>query len=183
MVSVDEVKKYLKNNLSSYRYEHSLMVADEAKSLANKYKVDENKAYLAGLLHDIAKEFSDEDNKKIILEHSIPLELLNEEFSKIVHADVGALFVKDKFGVDDDICNAIKYHTIGNKNMSLFDKIIFMADKIARKDETGYIKNLKELSYDSIDKALKKYIMDLNERLITNNRCLCKDTLELLKRL
>ena len=62
MTNICEIKNYLKSTLSDFRYEHSLMVANEAKKLAMHYNLDLDKAYIAGLVHDIAKEFSDEEN-------------------------------------------------------------------------------------------------------------------------
>lgn len=66
MYNTEKIKKDLKNNMSQSRYDHSLLVAQEAKLLARHYHIDEEKAYVAGLVHDIAKEFSEDDNKRWI---------------------------------------------------------------------------------------------------------------------
>ena len=71
MYNIEQIKNDLKNNLSQFRYEHSILVAEEAKKLANHYNIDEEKAYIAGLVHDIAKEFSDDENSKWIKKYII----------------------------------------------------------------------------------------------------------------
>ena len=68
---VNEIKIFLKKNMSEYRYDHSLMVAEEARMLANHYGLDENICYVAGLLHDVAKDFSEEKNNEYIKKYSI----------------------------------------------------------------------------------------------------------------
>lgn len=155
VIIVDEkIKKDLKNMLSNFRYKHSLMVADEARKLAIRYDVDEDKAYIAGLLHDIAKEFTEEENKKWINDYSLDKEWLKKENSKIVHAEIGAIYARITYNVEDDICEAIRYHALGNIQMNTLDKIVFVADKIARENADEFIIKLKKIAYQSLDKAI-----------------------------
>ena len=125
-----EILDWLKQNLSENRYIHSIGTANCAKELARKFKLDEEKAYIAGLLHDCAKCFSNEKLKEIIdanLEVN-PCEMLNY---KTLHAPVSAFIAKKDFGVEDkEILSAIRWHTLGRIEMSEFEKIIFLADKI-----------------------------------------------------
>lgn len=158
MKDINTIKEELKNNLSEKRYNHILMVADTAKSLAQKYSINTEDAYLGGLLHDIAKEFSEEENKEIIKEFNLPKDLLEEKNKKIVHADVGAEVAKKLYQINDDIYYAIKYHTIGNKNMNLLAKIIFIADKIGRENLKLELIKVHDLAYQNINEALKEYI-------------------------
>ena len=132
MYNIEKIKEDLKKNLSEFRYEHSILVANEAQKLACHYNQDERKAYIAGLVHDIAKEFSDEENIEWIRKYNLSNELLLAEFKKIIHADIGAVVVKEWYGLDEEICNAVRYHTIGHVPMNWLDKIVFVADKIAR---------------------------------------------------
>lgn len=181
MYDIDKIKKDLKNILSDYRYEHSILVADEAKNLANHYGIDEDKAYLAGLVHDIAKEFSNEENIKWIEKGDLPKELLSDENAKIAHADIGAVFLKEKYIFDDDICSAVKYHTVGNVKMNLLDKIIFIADKIGRKDINPFIQELKERAYKNIDDAMLFFFMHQQESFDKKGKKLHPYTFELIK--
>ena len=82
---IEEIKRDLKTLLSEYRYNHSLRVAEVAKDLAKHYKINEEEAYLAGLTHDIAKEFTTKENELFIKEHNLDRELLNSNNRKFIH--------------------------------------------------------------------------------------------------
>lgn len=127
----DYILDWLKKNLTEERYEHTLGTAECAKLLATMFDENPDKAELAGLLHDTAKCHPTEKLLEIIKEKlpEIPeCELLNY---KTYHAPVGAYIVEKEFGVKDkEILNAIKYHTLGRVNMTKFETIIFIADKI-----------------------------------------------------
>ena len=179
MCDIEKIKNDLKNNLSEYRYEHSLMVADEARKLARIYGYNEDKAYVAGLVHDIAKEFSDEENKKYIEKYNLSKDLLKEENKKIMHADIGSVVVKELYNMDDDISKAILYHTIGNKNMNLLSKIIFIADKIGR-DSNPTVEKYREAAYKDLDLAIKLYLEDGKDILAKRGIRQHPDTIELL---
>ena len=165
MYDIEKLKKELKNNLSEFRYEHSLLVAEEAKKLAHHYKLDEEKAYVAGLMHDIAKEFSDEENTKWVERYKLPKELLLPEYRNMVHADIGAVVAKELYGLDKEVCNAIKYHTIGHVPMADLDKIVFVADKIARNISSPIIEKERILAYQNIDKAIELCLSSQKDRL------------------
>lgn len=183
MYDIDKIKKDLKDNLSEFRYEHSIMVADEAKKLAEHYNLNVEKAYVTGLVHDIAKEFSDEENKKWIDKYQLPKELLLPEFRNTIHADIGAVVVKEWYGLDEEICNAIKYHTIGDISMTEFDKIIFMADKIARKVANPFIEKIRKLTYENLDEALKQFLVGQKEKIESSGGTFHPNTVELLRSL
>lgn len=129
-ISNEEILEWLKNNLNEERYIHSLGTAECAKELALRYKLDEEKAYTAGLLHDCAKCFSNEKLKEII-DKNLSVEACEMLNYKTLHAPVSAFIAKKDFGVDDnEILSAIRWHTLGKIEMSNFEKIIFLADKI-----------------------------------------------------
>lgn len=182
-VNINKIDTYLKENLSKKRYEHSLLVAKEAKSLAKIYHVDEEKAYLAGLIHDIAKELSEEENNYWIKKGNLAHDLKKENYKKIRHADIGALIAKEKYNLDNDICNAIKYHTIGNKNMDTLAKIIYIADKIGRKEIPKELIPIKDLAKKDLNAALIYFIEKQNKNLISKNITPHKNTEELLQTL
>ena len=182
-VNINKIDTYLKENLSKKRYEHSLLVAKEAKSLAKIYHVDEEKAYLAGLIHDIAKELSEEENNYWIKKGNLAHDLKKENYKKIRHADIGALIAKEKYNLDNDICNAIKYHTIGNKNMDTLAKIIYIADKIGRKEIPKELIPIKDLAKKDLNAALMYFIEKQNKNLISKNITPHKNTEELLQTL
>lgn len=183
MTDIAKITKELSTILSSARFEHCLLVAEEAKSLAQNYKIDPQPAYIAGLLHDIAKEFTSEENAKLIKKYNLSVTLLNPEYQKMVHADLGAKVIKEKYHLNEDICNAVKYHTIGDKSMNLLAKIVFIADKIGRKNLKPEFQEIKKMAYQNIDKALEKYIKINAQKLESKGLKLHPKTKELLSKL
>ena len=126
----EKAMSWLKDTLDEERLLHSLGTAQCAVDLAQKYNLDEKKAYVAGLLHDCAKCLE----KEKLVEIAQNLDYLDEEERsniKVIHAPVSAYLAKEEFGIEDEeILSAIRYHTIGKLGMSMFEKIIFLADKI-----------------------------------------------------
>ena len=121
----------IKSRLSKKRYIHSVNVAKEAVRLAKKYGADEEKAYIAGILHDICKEDSPEIQLQIIEKYGITVDEFTKQSTKLYHAKAGAAFIKGELGIEDeDIINAILYHTTARKNMSILETIIYLADYI-----------------------------------------------------
>ena len=182
-MDIETIKGELKKSLSPKRYNHSILVAEEAKSLAKHYHINEEKAYITGLIHDIAKELTEEENIYWIEKGKLSKDLENKENINIKHADIGAVIAKEKYNLDDDICNAIKYHTIGNKSMDLLAKIIYIADKIGREKIPEALKPVKEIAYQNIDNALLYCLEKQKIRLKEKGIKMHDDTEELLKEL
>lgn len=180
MYNIEKIKNDLKNILSQFRFEHSLLVADEAKKLALHYNYDSEKAYVAGLVHDIAKEFDDFENDKWIKKYNLTGDIFTPQYKNVVHANIGAVVVKEYYHFDDEICNAVCYHAIGNVPMGLLDKIVFVADKIARKVNTPFIEELRVLAYQDIDLALKVYLNNQISKLESRGLKMHPVSLELL---
>ena len=119
-ISTEDLLDWLKKNLCEERYEHSLGTAECAKMLAEKYNLDSEKAYVAGLLHDCAKCFSNEKLLAII-DKNLDIEEIEKMNCKTLHAPVSAYIAKTEFGVDDEeILSSIRWHTIGKIGMSDF---------------------------------------------------------------
>jgi len=178
-----DIKEKLKKIVNKKRYDHSILVANEAKKLAKIYSEDEYMAYLVGLAHDIAKDFSKEENTKWIEKYNCDRRILNKENEKIIHSYVGALVAKEWFNFDDNMCSAIKYHTIGNEKMSKFDKIIFISDKIGRENLSSDFEKLKEIAYHNLDEAMLFYLNLLEEKLKKQGLKLNQDSIKLRKSL
>ena len=177
------VDKKVRELVNKERYEHSVLVSKEAEMLAKHYGVDCNIAKLTGLAHDIAKDFSDEENEYWITKYNLDRKLLCKEYRKMIHADVGALVCKEWFDFSDDMCSAIKYHTVANEEMNLLDKIIFIADKIGRKVMPESIKDLKNIAYEDLDKAMIFFLEFEQIYLINKGVDLSPQAKLLLKRL
>ena len=179
----DIIDKKVKELVKDTRYEHSVLVSIEAERLAKHYGIDSNKAKLVGLAHDIAKDFSDDENKYWVIKYNLDKSLLRSDYRKMIHADVGAVVCKEWFNFSDDMCLAIKYHTVANEKMSMLDKIIFIADKIGRKDIPENIKDLKGIAYENIDKAMVFFLEWEQIHLINNGADLLPQTKLILKEL
>ena len=182
--SIESIKEYLKNNLSEYRYNHSISVMEEAKKLAIHYNCDVDKAMLCGLTHDIAKEYSNTQNEEIIKKYKISKDMLDDFSSKTIHGLIGSFVVIDKYNFSSDMVNAIRYHTTGYPSMDLLSKIIYLADKIESGKNYPMIDEERRLAYLDIDKAivfcLENQIRHLKEKNKPINK-LAIDTLESLK--
>ena len=163
MELIDKIKQELKENLSEKRYIHSLGTMERAEELAKIYGVDIEKARLAGLTHDIAKEMTKEESLQYIKEHNIEIDEIEEINVKLLHGKIGANMVKEKYGLCQEIQDAILYHTTTDKNMDMLAKIIYVADKTEnnRKSKEFDIEYERELANEDIDAAII-YILDGN---------------------
>ena len=154
-ISYPRLHKVLKARMGEKRYQHSCNVADEAIRLAQLYGADKEKAKLAGLLHDITKETPHEDQLELMNSMGVPLDELTLLSPKLWHAISGAAFVRNIIGVDDDdICNAIRYHTSGRAGMSLLEKCIFIADFTSAERNYNGVLKMRELADKSLDAAM-----------------------------
>lgn len=185
-ISENEIKQWLKENLNSERYIHSLGTAECAKELAEKFGLNSEKAYTAGLLHDCAKCFSNEKLLDII--HSNlqveEAEMLNY---KTLHAPVSAYYAQKEFGVEDnEILSAIRWHTLGQIEMSNFEKIIFLADKIepnTRDKEYSAIIRSYLSEENGLNKALLKCYKETIKSLVKRDLKICLLTIEIYNKL
>ena len=185
-ISANDIKKWLKANLNEERYIHSLGTAECAGELAEKYNLDIEKAYLAGLLHDAAKCFPTSKLLEIIDAH-LDVEEWERLNYKTLHAPVSAYVAKNDFGVEDEeILSAIRWHTLGKKEMTIFEKIIFLADKIEPntrdKKYSDEIKNLLNQE-NGLDKALLKCYKSTIISLVNRDLKICVLTIEIYNQL
>ena len=176
--SIDEIKEKLKNNLNYERYIHSLGTMEKAMELAEEFGCDVEKAQVAGLLHDCAKCLTNEE-----------LQSYEKEFYeceklsyKTWHAPVGAKIAQKEFGVEDEeIISAIRFHTIGRVNMTAFEKIIFLADKIeTRTRETDFREKIEEDLYknNNLDEGMLKSFKLTIKSLLKRKLPICYQTIE-----
>lgn len=125
-------RKLLKGRLKEKRYIHSLNVADSAVILAEKYGADKEKSYFAGLVHDIMKNASEEEQLQIMKKGGIILSRTEKNNPKLWHAMAGEAYLRTEMGItDSEILSAVRYHTTGKAGMSLLDKVVYIADYIS----------------------------------------------------
>lgn len=155
LYDVSEKKKYLKENLSQKRYIHSLNVAEECKKLAIKYGEDPDKAYFAGLLHDICKELPDDEQKKIVLDSNFSVCREEIDTKSLWHAIAGAYFIKTYFGVEDiDILNSVRFHTVGRAGMTRLEEIVYIGDLISADRDYKDVDRIRKIAYTNLNSAM-----------------------------
>jgi predicted HD superfamily hydrolase involved in NAD metabolism len=173
---------WLKGNLDEERLLHSLGCAQCAVDLAKKYEVDEKRAYVAGLLHDCAKCLE----KEKLIEIAKNIEGIKEDERsniKVIHAPVSAYLAETEFGIkDEEIISSIRWHTLGRVNMSMFEKVIFLADKIEpnTRDLDFRDKVLMFLDEENgLNRALLLCYKETIKSLAIRGLKICQDTIEI----
>lgn len=186
-ISIEEIQNWLKENLNEERYIHSLGVMESAVELAKMFGFDVEKARIGGLLHDAAKCYPNEKLLEIIHQHIPQVEDCELVNYKTLHAPVSAYLAKEKFGVvDNEILDAIRWHTLGRCGMSDFEKIIFLADKIEPRTRDAEFRNLclSLLKEDKgLDKALFKCFEATIKSLVDRKLAICHITIDVYNEL
>lgn len=119
----------IRSRLSNYRFRHSLCVAEEARRLAVRYGADADKAYTAGILHDVMKDTAPAAHQKILDDYGVELDTVEKHSPTLWHARTGAVFLRHILGIEDEeILRAVRYHTTGRAGMSLLEQVLFVAD-------------------------------------------------------
>ena len=159
---IRKLRKKIEKVQDAKRFEHTLGVEYTAAALAMCYGASVEDARLAGLLHDCAKCLTDEKRLSICKKNDIPVTEIEMRNPFLLHAKVGAFLAKEKYGVGkQDILNAILYHTTGHENMSLLEKIIFVADYIepGRKQAPNLLE-IRKLAFQNLDNAMLQILED-----------------------
>lgn len=145
----------LRGMIDEKRFAHSIGVRDTAVMLAARYGVDTEKAKVAGLLHDCAKNVSKEESIRRCEEAGIPLKPVCYIEKGLVHSYLGAIVAKTEFGIsDEEILSAIYYHTTGHEDMPLLTKIVYLSDIIEPGRNVPNLEELRQLAMEDLDEAL-----------------------------
>ena len=143
----EEMRALLEKSLKPSRYQHSLGVAETAVFLAQRFDVDEEQAQMAGLLHDCAREFRNEDLITEAEKRLIVVGDIERQMPLLLHAYVGSRLVTEKYGVSDHaVEQAIWRHTVGGAKMTKLDKIIWFADMIEPNRDYPGVEELRSLA-------------------------------------
>lgn len=164
-------KKKLQKKLDAERYEHTIGVAYTAAALAMRYGADIEKAQLAGILHDNAKCIPHEKAMQLSEKYNIPLNDTEKANPSLLHSKIGAYLAMHKYKVNDkEVIRAILYHTTGRPNMTLLEKIIYIADYIEpKRHKAQNLDEIRRLAFIDIDKALLKILADTLDYLKSCN--------------
>lgn len=156
---IEKILEDVKNTLSEKRYIHSIGVMKQAEYLAKKYGQDVEIAKAVGIVHDIAKELTEEEKIKYVEENKIEIDEIEKINIGLLHAKIGADICKKKYNFTEEMQNAIKYHTTGNENMDTLAKIIFVADKTEENRKYDDLQTVQKLADEDLDKCIL-YILD-----------------------
>lgn len=149
-MTYEEMRAELQRRLKPSRYEHSLGVADTAVALAHRFGVDEEQARVAGLLHDCAREYKNDELIAEAKKRGLAVTALDEAMPILLHAYIGSRRVSEIYGVDDSaIAQAIYRHTVGGANMTPLDKIVWFADMIEPHRDYPEVANLRRLAREA----------------------------------
>lgn len=162
---IEQLKQDVANKFKDHpkRYEHILGVVKTAISLALRYGVDSNKAYIAAIFHDYTKYDTLTFQTSVLSDN-----LINKYANQPVmyHALSAAAILKSKYGIDDpEILDAISYHVYGRENMTTLDKIILVADKIEPSRTYPLVHSLRQTAQLSLEQTIQSYLTDLKQRL------------------
>ena len=168
----------IREKLDDYRYNHSLCVAKEAKRLAILYGENSDDAYLAGLLHDITKNLTPQEHLKIFDDFGIMLTDVEKSSIPVWHGISASVYLKNILKVqNENIISAIRYHTTGKSNMTLFEKLIYLADFTSSDRNYPDVDIMRNLVNTSIEEAMLYSLRFTIKDLISKNRAVHPDTL------
>ncbi len=163
MLPIETMQEKLQSALSVKRYIHTMGVAEEAVRLAEIYGThkDQQKARVAGLLHDCAKDYPEAMRRRFCKEYKVNVDEIMEKQPDLIHPFLGAEVARREYQVtDEEILSAIRYHTTGRAEMSLLEKIIYIADYIEpNREKFAGLEEARRLAYLDLDLAMK-YILE-----------------------
>ena len=155
-IKLEQAKIKVKQVLNPKRYEHTLGVMYTAAALAMRYHEDMYHALFAGLLHDCAKAFPESASFTLCNSFRIPITDVERKNPGLLHAKLGACLAQKEYGVSDSyILDAIRCHTTGRPNMTLLDKILYIADYMEpNRCEAPNLDEIRRLAFEDIDECL-----------------------------
>ncbi len=166
--------------LSGYRLKHTLGCEKAAVALAKKWGADEEAASLCALLHDITKKLSMEEQLKLCRKYDIIVDNIEKIEPKLLHGKTAAATARARFKISDEIYNAVFCHTTGKPDMTLLDKILYLADYIEENRDFDGVEKIRELAFSDLNEAmLFCFEMSLTD-LIARRKLIHKNSVEAL---
>lgn len=156
-MTAKQAKKLAKDALSAKRYHHVSNVEKAAVKLAHRYGANADKAALAAWLHDIVKEAPKERLLQLMGQDAIMAEVFRHQPFPLWHGPCAAIYAKQELGItDEEVLSAVACHTTGKPNMSLLDKIVYLADMISEERDYDGVEDLRRLAKRDLDTAVIK---------------------------
>ena len=165
-----QYEQEVKRHLTERRFYHSQCVAQEAAELARRYGADVEKARLCGILHDIMKDTPPEEQLKILEDSGIILTKTQRHNRKLWHAMAGEAYLRTRLGIEDEeILGAVRCHTSGKGDMTLLEKVLFVADYISADRDYPGVGELRKTARRSLEEAMVEGIRFTVEELMGQN--------------
>lgn len=175
----EEALAKVKPYLTMERYQHTIGVTDTAIHLAERYNGDIEKAMLASVFHDYCKYRNLDEMKMIIEDAKLPRDLLDHH-SELWHGPVASIMIEEEIGITDpEIKSAIYWHTTGHSQMSLLEKIVYLADYIEPNRLTPRVDDVRKIAEIDIDQAILMVVKSTIVYLVENQKKVYPDTLNL----
>lgn len=177
MIEYEKLCNEVKKRVSEKRFKHSEGVVKRAVEYARIYNVDVDTVKLVAIAHDIAKELTNEEVNKYVQKYNIELDNIEKMNQNLIHAKIGAYICQNEYGFTDSMINAIKYHTTGRANMSVLEKIIYLAD--ATEENKRYCSsNYVNIVKKDINQGMIEICKWVINRLLENNKIIHLDSIE-----
>ena len=178
-----EAKKIAKSILSKERFYHTECVATAAKQLAKRFGVDVEQAKIAAFLHDIAKEF----DRSVLLQMLVNSDTIEHDNLRdcpsVWHSHAGAIYIQNELGIDDEIASAVRFHTTAKADMTLLEKIVFLADCTSSDRTEDYLAEIRKKlqkcqnTMEALDHILLSAIESQIKYIIETNRMIHLDSI------
>ena len=168
-MNLKEIQEYIKSKLSEKRYYHSVCVMERSRELALKFEADVEIAQKISIAHDVAKEMSEEEKLKYVEENNIEIDDTERKNTGLLHAKIGKDIAIKEFEFNESMGKAIENHTTGNKDMDIYSKILFIADRTSKDRNFEDLEYLNQLVDKGIDEAVI-YILDKKIKLQIEKR-------------
>ena len=166
-----EAKDLVKGRLSEKRYQHTLNVKKMAVKLARRYGVNEEKAALAALLHDAAKEIPKEEMKAWMAQYPQYAEGGESRPIPVWHGVCAAILARTEWGVTDEaVLSAIACHTAGKPGMTKLDKIVYLADMTSKERDWPGVNKLRKLEMKDLDAAMLAALKQTNDFVLSQSK-------------
>ena len=166
-----QAKELVRSRLSDKRYEHTLNVRKMAVKLAKRHDADEDRAALAALLHDAAKEISKDEMRAIMKAHAEYAEGGEERPTPVWHCICAAILARTEWGVEDEaVLSAIACHTAGKPGMSKLDKILYLADMSSAERDWPGVNKLRRLERKDLDAAMLMALKQTNDFVLSQGK-------------
>ena len=170
-MNLKQAKELVRGRLSDKRYEHTINVKKMAVKLAKRYGADEEKAALAAILHDSAKEISKDEMREIMRQYPQYAEGGENRPTPVWHGICASILARTQWGVEDEaILSAIACHTAGKPDMSKLDKIVYLADMTSAERDWPGVNKLRKLELKDLDAAMLAALKQTNDFVLSQGK-------------